>query len=95
MFGSMVGIISPPEKTSPVPSNCIITQEGNQIILTDDTASRPFVRRQQFTEVTNSFTNIINQIPDQESMRIISFGTEFSTPNITQIKEWSSIYTKN
>ena len=89
MSNPIIGIISPPVRRSSVPSNCKISQENNQIILTDDTSMRPFSEMQNFDAITDNFTNVINEVSTNESMRIISFGSEFSTPNITQIKEWS------
>lgn len=89
MSGKIIGIISPPERHSQVPSNCKITQDGNQITLTDDTSNRPFSESHNFDAVTDNFTDVINEVSNNESMRIISFGSEFSTPTITRIKEWS------
>lgn len=86
---STIGVISPPQRTSPVPSNCKITQDGNVITLTDDATTRPFIESQEFDAVTQNFTDVINEVSTNDSMRIISFGSEFSTPNITQIREWS------
>lgn len=89
MKSSIIGIVAPPEKTLPVPSNCKVTQEGNKIVLTDDTASRPFILKHEFSTIMNNFPDVMDKVTSNDNLRIISLGSEYSTPTITQIKEWS------
>ena len=90
-MSTIIGFVSSPTKHSQVPSNCKVSVEGSRVVLSDDTSSRVFVQKQEFNTVIESdnFTPVIDKVNSGGSVRVISFGSEYSTPTIPQIKEWS------
>ena len=89
IMSQIIGLVTKATKPISSKSNCKISKEGQNIVLTDDTPARPFIQKHSFANIATDFNGVIQKIPSQGSMRVISICSEYSTPTVKDIREYS------
>lgn len=86
MKSQVAALISAPARSSGIPSNCKVSSKGNQVVLLDETSTKPFTQRGNFNTIVTSISDILGKVPATGNYRVISLCSEFSCPTIAQIR---------
>ena len=89
-MSKVIAVVSEAPRPPPV-SNCVVTIEGNDVILTDDTVRpKEFVQRGKFDQVVTSYQYLVDSVPPTGSFRIVTFCTETTVLKTAQISEMAT-----
>ena len=86
-MNKVVAVVSESPRPPPV-SNCVVTIEGTDIVLTDDTVRpKEFVQRGKFDQILHSHSDLVAAVPGTGSFRIVTFCSETTVIPTRQICE--------
>ena len=75
-MNKVVAVVSESPRPPPV-SNCVVTIEGMDVVLTDDTVRpKEFVQRGKFDQIVQSHNDLVAAVPATGSFRIVTFCSE-------------------